>query len=259
MYVELTFPLISYRWFLLVGKKSYTVLTFCFSNWSIHSKRQTDCVLWWSTSMGGSCFSTCLESGSFPKSVPDSTALRSSLHWVTCMKTTLCTEIWRWVAGRWGWLLDMRDKVLRVWLETAEMWFRNVSVWSSASKTPESRFGMLELLFSLSLCLSLWFFPSPCLSSCLTVSLTLSLSLSFSLLSVSHSLSFPPLTHPLFVSVCCIWRVDCSMKMAISSWSWAAWGLFFVGCVYMFKDLILFLLTCIQLERVVLDKIATPA
>ena len=213
MYVELTFPLISYRWFLLVGKKSYTVLTFCFSNWSIHSKRQTDCVLWWSTSMGGSCFSTCLESGSFPKSVPDSTALRSSLHWVTCMKTTLCTEIWRWVAGRWGWLLDMRDKVLHVWLETAEMWFRNVSVWSSASKTPESRFGMLELLFSLSLCLSLWFFPSPCLSSCLTVSLTLSLSLSLSLFSLclTHSLSLHSPTPSLFLCVAfgeltAVWR-----------------------------------------------------
>ena len=90
-----------------------------------------------------------------------------------------------------------------VWLETTtEMWFRNVSVWSSVSKTPESRFGMLELFFSLSLCLSPPVSVCPCL--CLSlwfspllvsppVSLSLSLSLSLTL--------FPTPTHTLFVCV----------------------------------------------------------
>ena len=154
--------------------------------------------------MGENSFSTCLESGSFLKSVPDSMAPRSSLLWVTCMKTTLCTEIWRWVAGCWFWLLDMHDKLFHVWLETTtEMWFRNVSVWSSVSKTPESRFGMLELSFSLSLCLSppVSVSPSLCLShwfSPLLVSPSVSLSLS---LSVSLTLFPTPHTPPFCLCV----------------------------------------------------------
>lgn len=73
----------------------YCNVCFC-SNWSIHSKQQTDCVLWWSMWTVVSCLCTCPRLECSLKTGLGSMGLRSSLLWATCMNTTSSTGILRY-------------------------------------------------------------------------------------------------------------------------------------------------------------------